>query len=206
MAWANLCIIAVEWITFGDALPHFGHLHAQYINPIDAIPFHMFSRFHFLLRFAWPFFSGNMFEKSGFRSFPNCFLQFIHNAFFSSPIEPSRVLEFHKTTDRFFFVDRSLSFVPYKLACTLFRSGQAAFVVRSTAFVLMSVFIYSWFACLCDKDGGGNRLMVFLRLIHFFNVISAVQTHMIHKWFRAANVLINLLLSSALWLSSSSRA
>lgn len=62
--------------------------------------------------------------------------------------------------------------------------------------ILMPVFIYSWFSCLCDKNGSGNRLM-FLWVIYFCHNIS-VQMHRAHDschgLFRAANVLINLLL------------
>lgn len=141
------------WLLLFDrlALTLFGY---NSKHQIDAIPFHMFSYFHFALRFvflAWPFFLSLSLAYIYVHTVP------LNHNFFFSGISRSR----DRPTDRSY---------------TLFFLFILIFCYVCAMVILMSVFIYSWFSCLCDKDGSNtnnnsNRL-VFLWVIHFSAIFS----------------------------------
>lgn len=109
----------------------------QFWLQTDAIPSHMFSWFHFtfwFVFFAWPF-------------------------SFSPSIEPSVFYGNSRSTDQLiaFVCNRCYC---YCCCCSVFFFAFTLFIRFSNVcamVVLMSVFIYSWFSCLCDKDGRQQR-------------------------------------------------
>lgn len=64
-------------------------------------------------------------------------------------------------------------------------------VVCAPMVILMFVFIYSWFCCLCDKDGSTNRFEFLLKWYTSLQYFSLVQIH--HAlWFIAWNCFVQL--------------
>lgn len=94
---------------------------------------------------------------------------------------------------RVFFTSTKIHNHPtnWSLLCARFFFFQMLPVVCAPMVILMFVFIYSWFCCLCDKDGSTNRFEFLLKWYTSLQYFSLVQIH--HAlWFIAWNCFVQL--------------
>lgn len=94
---------------------------------------------------------------------------------------------------RFFFTSTKIHNHPtnWSLLCARFFFFLILPVVCAPMVILMFVFIYSWFCCLCDKDGSTNRFEFLLKWYTSLQYFSLVRIH--HAlWFIAWNCFVQL--------------